>query len=52
MALLSVPTGDETLREQLSLESDDALVARLSEIDPEGAAAYQFEKSPLRYSGT
>lgn len=34
----SVPTGDETLREQLSLESDDALVARLSEIDPEGAA--------------
>ena len=32
-----VPSGDETLREQLALESDDALVARLSEIDPEGA---------------
>ena len=26
------------MREQLALESDDALVARLSEIDPEGAA--------------
>jgi len=32
-----VPTGDEALREQLALESDDALVARLCEIDPEGA---------------
>tara|TARA_B110000285_G_scaffold9414_1_gene9522 strand:- start:3348 stop:4247 length:900 start_codon:yes stop_codon:yes gene_type:complete len=32
-----VPSGDETLREQLALESDDALVARLCEIDPEGA---------------
>ena len=33
-----VPSGDEVLRAQLALESDEALVARLSEIDPEGAA--------------
>ena len=33
-----VPSGDEVLRAQLALESDDALVARLSEIDPEGAS--------------
>ena len=34
-----VPSGDETLRNELEKETDEALVARLEELDPEGAAA-------------
>lgn len=34
-----VPSGDDSLRAELARESDDALVTRLTKIDPEGAAA-------------
>jgi len=34
-----VPSGDEGLRNELERESDDTLVARLTELDPEGASA-------------
>jgi tRNA dimethylallyltransferase len=33
-----VPSGDDALREELEKESDEALVARLTDIDPEGAS--------------
>ncbi|MCP5536163.1 MAG: tRNA (adenosine(37)-N6)-dimethylallyltransferase MiaA [Akkermansiaceae bacterium] len=33
-----VPSGDEALRAELEKESDPALVARLTELDPQGAA--------------
>jgi len=33
-----VPSGDDTLRAELEKESDEALVARLTELDPGGAA--------------
>lgn len=33
-----VPSGDEQLREELSLESDETLIKRLISIDPEGAS--------------
>ncbi len=33
-----VPSGDENLRAELDRESDDSLVARLKELDPEGAS--------------
>ena len=34
----SVPSGDVGLREELEKESDEALVARLTDLDPKGAA--------------
>jgi len=33
-----VPSGDDALRKELENESDEALVARLTDIDPEGAS--------------
>lgn len=34
-----VPSGDDTLRARLEQETDEALVAQLTSLDPEGAAA-------------
>lgn len=33
-----VPSGDESLRAELARESDESLIARLTELDPEGAS--------------
>ena len=34
----SVPSGDENLRKQLEAKTDDALIAQLKKLDPEGSA--------------
>lgn len=34
-----VPSGDNNLRDELEKESNEALISRLTELDPEGAAA-------------